>query len=158
MPLVYLKYARGFFQKYTWYVMSLVLKKAHLPSSTNTSGTDPNACQMAGSFTVGSTCKTACCGVSVQGMVGYRDHSLPHEIFEFGNDQHVNRFRRFLGRIRAMYNSDNPEDVTGGLQVSRGMLTYVQLLHAAYLMSPGNGIRFPLICLSNHLLVRHGQR
>lgn len=70
-------------------------------------------------------------------MVGYRDHSLPHhrfETFEIGNDQYVNRFRQFLGRIRAMYNSDNPEDVAGGLQVLlyllTDLLTDLQLLHA----------------------------
>jgi hypothetical protein len=53
-------------------------------------------------------------------MVGYRDISLPRhrfEIFPFGGTQHMNRFRRFLSKIRALYNADNPEDVAGGLRV-----------------------------------------
>jgi hypothetical protein len=67
-------------------------------------------------------------------MVGYRDHSLPFqrfEVFNFGDASCANQFRNFLRGVKAVRNSDPPEDVAGGLQVTAlksGFLLYYVLL------------------------------
>lgn len=61
-------------------------------------------------------------------MVGYRDYSSyrddsspdPHfENFEFAGIDHTDDFKDFVAQIKPIPNSDQPEDVAGGLQVYR---------------------------------------